>query len=56
MHITSKIRNVHDGNNIRAYLIFHPLRISSEKNAAEAITMISAAYEENARECKSYYM
>jgi len=29
--ITSKIGRVHDGNNKRAYPIFHPLRVSSEE-------------------------
>jgi len=48
MHITSKISSVHDGNNKRAYSIFHTLPVSSEKNATEAIAIIYAAYEENA--------
>jgi len=45
-HITSKINSVHNGNNKRAYSLSHPLCVSSEKNAAEAIEMICAAYGE----------
>jgi len=45
--ITSKINSIHDGNNKRAYSIFHPFRISSKENA-EAIEMICVEYGENA--------
>ncbi|KAL6253755.1 hypothetical protein P5V15_015559 [Pogonomyrmex californicus] len=58
MHIASKISSVHNGNNKRAYSIFHLLRVSSEENAAEATAMICAAYGENAvshTTCKRWY-
>jgi len=49
MHITTKIRSVHNGNNKRAYSILHPLRVSlQEKNAVETTAMICAAYGKNA--------
>jgi len=31
MHKITKISSIHDGNNKRAYSIFHPLRVSSEE-------------------------
>jgi len=55
MHIASKISSVHDGNNKRAYSIFHPLRFSSEECCS--IAMICAVYGENAvshTTCKRY--
>lgn len=58
MQITSQINNVYDGNNKRAHSIFHPLRVSSKKNAVEAIEMICAAYGKNAinhATCKRWY-
>ncbi|KAL6264198.1 hypothetical protein P5V15_004280 [Pogonomyrmex californicus] len=59
MHIISKISSVHDGDNKRAYSIFHPLRVSSEekKPAAEATAMICTAYGENVSHttCKRWY-
>jgi len=48
MHITSKISNVHDGNNkdhIGFYIYF---AFYLKKNAAEVTAMICAAYGENA--------
>jgi len=57
-HISSKINSVHDGNNKKAYSIFHPLRVSSEKKDAVATAMISATYGENAishTTCKRWY-
>jgi len=58
MHITSQISSVYGGNNKRAYSIFRPLRVSSEKYAAEATAMICATYGENAvshTTCKRWY-
>jgi len=55
-HISLKISSVHDGNNKRAYWIFHPLRVSSEEKCCTA--MICAAYGENAVShtiCKRWY-
>jgi len=47
MYITSTISNVHDGDNKRAYSIFHPLCVSSKENVAEATEMICPAYGKN---------
>jgi len=47
MHISSKISNVHNDNK-RAYSIFPPLRVSSERNATETIAIICVLYGENA--------
>jgi len=61
MHISSKISGVHDGNNKRAYLIFHPFCVLSQhfsSDAAQVTAMICAAYEENAASrttCKRWY-
>jgi len=46
MYITNQF--VHDGNNKRAYSIFHLLRFSYERNPAEVTAMICAAHGENA--------
>jgi len=59
--IISKISSVHDGNNKRAYSIFHHLKNFSlhlKKNFAEATAMICAAYGENPVShiiCKRWY-